>query len=84
MKHKKKNIVYEIELGQLKPTVDKSKLEQYKYEDGYLILHWSYEGANSERFWHGFVTPEELKEVIGPEQYEKFKKGKRKFIIKNI
>lgn len=83
-RHKKplNNIVYEIELSQLKNIDDKTKYEQYKFKDeGYLVLFWWYEEKNPIKNWHGFITVDELKEKIGKAQYSKFCQGKRTFII---
>lgn len=77
-----KNIVYEIELSQLKKIDDKTKYEQYKFKDeGYLVLHWWYEEKRPIKNWHGFITVDELKEKIGAKQYSEFCQGKRTFVI---
>lgn len=81
-----KNIVYQIEVSQLKSSLiseEKEKYAQYKYkEEGYLILYWWYESKNPMRNWHGFITPDELKELIGSKQWGKFvNQGKREFVI---
>lgn len=74
-----KNIIYEIEL--LKSFDIWREYDKYKFKDlGYLVLYWSYKG-DSIRNWHGFITPEDLKEKIGLKQWNKFCQGKRKFII---
>jgi len=77
-----KNIVYDVEVLQLKPDTDPTIYEKYKYkEEGYLMLFWHYEEKDPIRNMHGFVTPENLKERIGLEQWKKFGEGKRTFII---
>jgi len=77
-----RNIVYEIELSQLKSDTDKTQYEKYKFKElGYLVLHWWHEEKNSTKNWHGFVTPDYLKELLGAKQYAKFCQGKRNFII---
>lgn len=77
-----KNIVYEIELSQLKLDTDKTQYEKYKFKElGYLVLLWWYEQKNPTKNWHGFITPDYLKELLGVKQYAKFCQGKRNFII---
>ena len=63
-RHKKplNNIVYEIELSQLKNIDDKTKYEQYKFKDeGYLVLFWWYEEKNPIKNWHGFIEAKVFK-----------------------
>lgn len=82
------NIVIIVHVGKVKeeacPDMLKA-LEVYKFKDiGHLT--WSsdyekdYDGVSC-RFYHGFITPEELKEKLGVKQWMKFCNGKRKFII---
>ncbi len=76
------NIYYKIEI--LPKLIDESNsddYEKYKFKDlGYLNLY--YNKTNSKRWsWHGFITVEELKQIIGQKQYSKFCQGKREFII---
>ncbi len=85
------NKVYFIELSQLKgvkPEELESKKEEYaKYkfkELGYLVLNWQYEkllNKHKSWNWHGFITPEDLKERLGDKQWAKFCQGKREFVI---
>lgn len=76
------NIVYQIELSQLKPDTDKTKYEKYKFKElGYLVLYWWEEEKDPIRNWHGFTTPDFLKELLGAKQYSKFCQGKRTFIV---
>jgi hypothetical protein len=82
------NIVYKVEVSQLKPSIDESKIEEYsKYkfkDEGYLVLSWEYQKNynknNKSMKWHGFITPEDLKNLIGDKQWSKFCSGKREFI----
>ncbi len=76
-----KNIIYKIEISQLKPDVDSTQYEQYKFKElGYICLYWSHEGDDL-NFSHGFITPDDLKQRIGEKQWSKFCQGKREFII---
>lgn len=85
------NKVYFIELSQLKGIkkeeleVEKEKYAKYKFKElGYLVLNWQYEKLlNKHKSWnfHGFITPEKLKEVLGDKQWAKFCNGKRTFVI---
>ncbi len=83
------NIVYNIEVSQkLKDSVTPEELEKYdKYkfkEEGYLVLRWGYQkGINrgDSMNWHGFITPDDLKEKIGANQWGKFCQGKREFVV---
>jgi len=77
------NIIYTVELSQLKNDVDKTDYEKFKFKDlGYLILLWKYEGKNSVQYYHGLIEPDKLKLLIGGEkQWSKFCQGKREFII---
>lgn len=77
-----KNIVYVIEVSQLKPDADLNYFEKFKYKDeGYLVLNWHYETKDPIYYFHGFVTPDDLKERLGDKQWKKFGEGKRTFII---
>ena len=82
------NIVYMIETHtKLKNTTsqeDLEKYEKYKFKDEYLVLNWGYQKElNRGDSWkfHGFVTPDELKERIGTSQWGKFCQGKREFVV---
>jgi len=80
------NLVYTVELSWGNrhggPGYDANpKYLKYKFKDlGYLILSWGYEGRDM-NYWHGLITPEELKTLIGDEQWRKFCNGKRQFIV---
>lgn len=78
------NIVYIIELSQLKEGIDPERFEQYRFKDkGYIVLKWQLEHAynrDDSANWHGFITPDELKELIGVKQWSKFCNGKREFV----
>lgn len=75
------NIVYKVEVSQLKNDVDKTDYEKFKFKDlGYLILLWKYEGGDA-NFYHGLIEPDKLKLFIGEKQWSKFCQGKREFIV---
>lgn len=77
-----KNIVYVVEVHQLKPDADLAYFEKFKYKDeGYLVLNWYYESKDPIWNFHGFVTTDDLKERLGLKQWKKFGEGKRTFII---
>lgn len=77
-----KNIVYEVELSQLKNTANIESYEKYKFKDlGYIVFYWYYQSKNYIKNFHGFITIDELKKFIGNDQYSKFCQGKRVFII---
>lgn len=79
-----RNIVYEVEISQLKNAISEEEREKflaYKFkEEGYLVLFWKYQSGEQVRNWHGFITPEFLKELIGDKQWSKFCQGKRTFV----
>lgn len=77
------NILYKIEVKQLREGTDLSLYEKYKFKDsGYIFILWKYQG-NSMWFYHGLATIQDLKETLGIEQYSKFCQGKREFIQQN-
>jgi len=81
MKQRPQNKVYRIEIIQVKNS---EECQQYKFKDlGYLTLLWGYERDLKIESWnfHGFITPESLKEKLGEKQWSKFCNGKREFII---
>jgi hypothetical protein len=83
-KHPISNIIYKVEITQLKADADITQFEKYRFKElGYLTLLWNKADRNCEfRWnWHGFITVDELKERIGEKQYCKFCQGKREFII---
>ncbi len=74
------NLKYKVEICQLKKGVDASKYKDFLFKDlGYLVLHWTNKKSNNVWNWHGFVSVNELKQIIGLKQYEKFCQGKRIF-----
>jgi hypothetical protein len=76
-----KNIVYMIDVNPVIKDMSE-KYDKYKFKDlGYLVLTWKYDEKNSFNFFHGFIEPEKLKELIGEKQWNKFCQGKREFII---
>lgn len=80
------NLIYKVEIIQLKEGADASQFEKYKFKDlGYLTLLWTKRKADKngefQWNWHGYITVNELKERIGQKQYCKFCQGKREFII---
>lgn len=75
------NIVFTVEVKPLKNPDDADKYAEYKFKDlGYLVLYWKYQRENV-TYYHGFVTPEHLKDRLGEKQWSKFCQGKREFII---
>lgn len=79
------NIIYKIEISTSDSISDKEGYNKYKFKElGYLHLSWQYEKTyNRDKYmnWHGFITPEDLKEKLGNTQWSKFCQGKRIFII---
>lgn len=76
-----KNIIYKVEVIQLKDPTDYERYEQYKFKDeGYLVLSYQYQNDRTTSS-HGFITVEYLRELIGEKQYSKFCQGKREFIM---
>lgn len=80
------NLIYKIEVVQLKDKTNTTDYEKYKFKDlGYLTMSWTKHKAEKNGDflfnWHGFITVDELKEMIGEKQYSKFCQGKREFII---
>ena len=81
------NIIIIVEVKPLRNDVsEETKLgyEKYKFKDlGYIT--WS-SGREREYNsygligWHGFITPEDLKNRLGDKQWAKFCQGKRRFI----
>lgn len=82
------NIMYKIELSFLLGIKDEEerqkmfkKYKKYHFKDlGVIVLNWKYQGDSTWCF-HGYITPEELKNRIGEKQWVKFCRGKREFII---
>jgi hypothetical protein len=65
------NIIYRIEDRQVGDTI------QY-------ILYWAYEkdhNRNNTWFWHGAIAPEQIKNLLSPNQWSKFRQGERQFVI---
>lgn len=80
------NIVYRVKLSDPKGLHDALGYAQYKYKElGYLVLYWQFEkNLNKEPKcvnYHGFITPEELRNILGAKQWSKFAQGKREFIV---
>ena len=79
------NIVYKVELAQLKEGTDPERYKSYLFKDlGYLVLNWNYQKDYNKHNcmnWHGFITPEVLKEKLGDKQWAKFCSGKREFVV---
>ena len=76
-----KNIVYVVNISKLSPVVDEQKYEQFRWRDeGFLILSWYFQEPDPIQNWHGFITPEDLKTLLGQTQWAKFTQGKRLFI----
>ena len=79
-----KNIVYEVTIKNDIPIYGENKLSEHKYKFkdlGYLILHWWYDTKNSPNNFYGYITPAELKQKLGVNQWAKFCQGKRLFVI---
>lgn len=77
-----RNVIYNVEVGELKnpESTDIEKYGQYRFKDeGFITLSWHLEGTDM-NYWHGFITPENLKTLIGDKQWGKFCQGKREFI----
>lgn len=67
-----KNIVYSVEISQLKSDADPAQYTQYLFKElGYLVLLWWYESSNPLKNYHGFITPDDLKELLGDKQWGK-------------
>lgn len=81
------NIIYKVDVSQLKNKSEDNleKMDKYRFKDeGYLVLSWGYEkniNKGDSFFWHGFITPDFLEELIGSKQWSKFCGGKREFTI---
>lgn len=82
------NIVIVIEVKQLRKDVsEETKLTYAKYmfkDLGYITWSSGREreyNKNGLIRWHGFITPEDLKEKLGEKQWPKFCQGKRHFVI---
>jgi len=84
MRHKSpiSNIKYKVDIIEiLKGDINLKDFEKYKFKDlGYLVLS---QNKGKDDIWvnRGFVTIEQLKDIIGNKQYSKFCQGKREFII---
>lgn len=76
-----KNLIYKVEVVQLKNDANTEDYSQYKFKDkGYLVLRSGLQSKTT-MAWNGFITPLELKELLGEKQWAKFCNGKREFII---
>lgn len=80
------NKQYKFEIIPLKEGIDEAKYEQYKFKDqGFLTMSWAngkvQKNGDFNWFWHGFITTNDLKKILGEKQYGKFCQGKREFTI---
>lgn len=82
------NIIIKVEVKFMRKDLseeDLLKYEKYKFKElGYI--QWSSgleRDYNKHQLigWHGFITPEDLKNKLGKTQWSKFCQGKREFII---
>lgn len=82
-----KNIIYDVVIKSPNDFVegtDMSNYEKYLFKDkGYLSLYYHYDEKKYKplKYWHGFITPEDLQTLLGVKQWSKFCQGKRNFII---
>ena len=79
-----KNIIYKVDVIQLKNPEDIENYQKYMFKDlGYLYLLWRYDTKSQLDILniHGLVTPDELKQRIGEKQWSKLCQGKREFTI---
>ncbi len=82
------NYIIIVEIVQPKPGLSIERLNEiapYKFKElGYLTyktgLESQYRG-NGYIEWHGFISPDKLKEKLGVKQWGKLCQGKREFII---
>ena len=73
-----------IKIGRsnLKPHVDKEKFKDYLYKGKYLVL---YSKMTSDTWaWHGMITLDKVKEILGNKNFSKFKKGRKEFKTNTI
>jgi len=82
------NIIIIVEVKPIRSDVSEEtrlEYEKYKFKDlGYITWSSGRErDYNKYQFigWHGFITPEDLKNRLGDKQWAKFCQGKREFII---
>lgn len=84
-----RNIEYRIDIIECgidrDPKEFKAEYAQYWFKDfGALVLSSRLEDSSmrpDEGFgWHGFVTPEYVKGLLGETQWSKFCQGKRRFV----
>jgi len=74
------NIIYFTEFSSL--DEDFPDYNKYRFKDlGYIWLTYRNEGEENKRT-HGFVTQDELRDIIGEFNYKSFITGKREFLIK--
>lgn len=80
------NIVYKVDIfndDDYKEAVRNIDKSMFKFKNlGYLVLHWKYQHEVSMNF-HGHITPNNLKKLLGVKQWSKFCQGKREFIIQH-
>jgi len=78
------NYIYRVDIVDCIPNcIDVSEYDQFKFKElGYLVLYWGYEKLDIKpKRLHGYITPGNLKSIIGDKQWQKFCQGKREFII---
>ena len=74
-------IEYKVDLAKLKEHVPAEDYKEFKFKDmGYLTLLSRKQGSPS-YYWHGYITPSMLQQLLGIKQYSKFCQGKREFTI---
>lgn len=71
---------YKVIISKLKHSVNKQDFEDYKYGEGYLVLHWRIDPKDLWNFY-GFITPCNLKFRLGEKKYNKFLKGQKMFTM---
>ena len=68
--------IIKIGRGNLKPHLDTEEYKDYLYKGKYLFLesrvqdYWA---------WHGMITLDKVREMIGNRNFSKFKKGRKEF-----
>lgn len=76
-----KDIYFKVIVIALKDELENKNYERYLYKDiGYLTLKWSEKAKDYENY-HGFITIEHLKKLLGRKQWVNFLRGKRAFVV---
>lgn len=79
------NIFMSIKLIELPKNFNEDNYSSFKFKDlGYITWGSAYEknyNKGESLTLHGFITPDDLKEKLGLNQWNKFCQGKREFII---